>query len=232
MLESRDGYVYELVVAQTRDRLVKYARYLCRSDQSLADDIVQEAMISAWKAWPRWSPRYPDNVDESVYKWMKAIVSNKFVSCTRTPYYREMEAVGRLINQPMPRNVFPSSGEFLPLGDLIDNREVCFFDLNHYQNDKQVPDNLFGDDVELALSRLPEDQSIVIRMYYESGMTTREIGQTLGISRATASTRLCRGLAKIRPMLSTYALETYGLRGPGVQSSDVEATKIAESDTN
>lgn len=57
---------------------------------------------------------------------------------------------------------------------------------------KQIEDRL---DVQMILSRLPEEQRECILLYYIQELTYREISQILGIPIPTAKSRVQRGLA-------------------------------------
>lgn len=56
-------------------------------------------------------------------------------------------------------------------------------------------------DVQLLLSRLPEEQRECILLYYIQELTFREISQILGIPIPTAKSRVQRGLAACKKMM-------------------------------
>lgn len=49
-----------------------------------------------------------------------------------------------------------------------------------------------------ALARLPDDQRVVLEMFYFDGLSLPEIGQKLGIPLGTAKSRAARALGKLR----------------------------------
>lgn len=63
---------------------------------------------------------------------------------------------------------------------------------------KQVEDRL---DIQMILSRLPEEQRECILLYYIQELTYREISQILGIPIPTAKSRVQRGLAACKTMM-------------------------------
>lgn len=63
---------------------------------------------------------------------------------------------------------------------------------------KQIEDRL---DVQMLLSRLPEEQRECILLYYMQELTYREISQILGIPIPTAKSRVQRGLAACKNMM-------------------------------
>lgn len=58
-----------------------------------------------------------------------------------------------------------------------------------------------------AVNRLPAPYRAVIYLHYYEGYTSQEIGQILGIPKATVHTRLARGREKLKPFLEECGYE-------------------------
>lgn len=220
MLYSRDGHQFENFATSLRPALVSQARRLT-GNRGTADDLVQDVMIAAWNAWARWSAT-SDDVNASAKAWMLTIMSNKFMDLTRTPHYRDMLSTDQIASHRIHRIFSTDSqgGNISEVGDGVqvadkiaramyfsrfgvddDTWTPCHSSTNHGPS---VRDD-FGEFVDAAVSRLNRHQQDVMRLYFMEELTMSEVGERLGIPRATASTRLMRGLNKIRPMLTRYA---------------------------
>lgn len=215
MTTSRDGYVFEHVVLPLQPQLKRFAWRLTRN-KSYVDDLVQDTLTSALTSWPNWEPSTA-SVVVSAKKWLMTILGNKFMSLTRSGNYKTLRDTELMLNQNAETRHTRSDGDVFKLGNCFDVEHLTrakYVDFSKYRNDVHMrgPDSGFGDEIEQALARVPEDQRAVVRMYYADDMTTREIAQELGITRSTASTRLMRGIEKIRPMLAYYAREEYGIQ--------------------
>jgi RNA polymerase sigma-70 factor, ECF subfamily len=69
---GRDAGDFEQAVRSHGRDAYRYAYWLCR-DRSRAEDIVQEALERAWKAWPGLNDR------RAAKSWLFAIVRNEFL---------------------------------------------------------------------------------------------------------------------------------------------------------
>lgn len=84
-------------------RLVALARALCGGE--VADDIAQEAMLAAYRRWPRVGDlEHPE-------AWVRRTCSNLAVSQYRRKLI-EVRAVTRLANRPPPPPLEPADDEF------------------------------------------------------------------------------------------------------------------------
>ncbi len=68
---------FETLLTECRPWAVRLARGLCH-DRDLAEDIVQEASISAWAAFPTWGHK------ASFQNWLGAIVKQVCLGMSRT----------------------------------------------------------------------------------------------------------------------------------------------------
>jgi len=67
--------------------------------------------------------------------------------------------------------------------------------------DEQPDDEFRAEDVNAALSRLPEEQREVVALHVWSELTFREIGGALGLSLDTVASRWRYGIGKLRMIM-------------------------------
>lgn len=217
MLYSRDGHVFDHFVRELRPILYNRAIKLSKN-HGIASDLVQDVFLSSLEAWPRWSAD-GDDAKKSVRNWMLSILSNKFLDLTRKPHYKD-QLVTSLISttSAKPRqglsdcdqrtivdkvNQVQDVERLMAINDFYDKALSTLYNRG---GDRGATD--FGEFVTQAVARLHPDQQNVIRLYFVEELTMSEVGEQLGIPRATASTRLTRGLRKIRPLLERYATDS------------------------
>ncbi|MFN8139662.1 MAG: sigma-70 family RNA polymerase sigma factor [Fimbriimonadales bacterium] len=68
-------------------------------------------------------------------------------------------------------------------------------------------DELLGEQVEEALSQLPDEYRVSVLLCDVEGMSYEEIAESLGIPIGTVRSRLARGRAMLRSRLAKYALK-------------------------
>lgn len=61
---------------------------------------------------------------------------------------------------------------------------------------------LEGEDLRLAVRRLPEDQRLAILMHFQLDMSLSDVALALGISVPGLKTRINRALKRLRPALA------------------------------
>lgn len=191
---------FETAVGPMRRELVLLARRLTGS-RAAADDVVQEAMLRAWKGWSRWRPKLrpgvevtPESANQLLKQWLIRITSNTFAN-----HYRSRRSEARAYGAEASAGaaedaVGGAHGECpaLPGEDL----------------------EVFGDEVTEALDALqgPWRDAILLSA---SGMNTVEIAEVTGMRSGTVFSRLFRTRAELGKKLADYAASEYGI-GPKV----------------
>jgi RNA polymerase sigma-70 factor (ECF subfamily) len=74
-------------------------------------------------------------------------------------------------------------------------------------------DSLVSEQVEQALSELPEEYRVTVLLCDVEGMSYEEIAQALDVPIGTVRSRLARGRAALRNKLREYATEEGYLKG-------------------
>ena len=74
-------------------------------------------------------------------------------------------------------------------------------DLDQFAARDELERDALARDVQQALSELPRDQQIVVRLRYEMGMSLEEIAQRLDLGLSATKMRLYRGQSALKEML-------------------------------
>ncbi len=226
-LISNSGHDFNILIAPLRTELVNYASKIARWDSEAAEDVVQDALISAWKRWGQWAPSHEDAPDASARAWMYRIVANKIVTLirknsakkrTQQVYEHEMVELGRVTGVASYDTGDPSAPKKFGLSSPAPARGLA-------ENQDLHPV------VQAAVSRLHPDRQAVIELHYLRDNDSTEISEKLGIPSSTVRTRLVRAHDRLRPILRRYAREEYYLRAAGVETNG-ETTEVMETDTD
>jgi RNA polymerase sigma-70 factor (ECF subfamily) len=171
---------FESVCVPLLPEMTRFARTLAR-DHALADDLVQDAMVLAMRAWDRWTPK-GDNITGSARSWLYKIISHAFVS------------------QRHRRTLVDShNAEFI-------RRETEMYGRAAHVD---AHDSVVGDEVLLVLARLSADHREVVMRHYVQGHTCEQIAADLGIAKKTVHTRLGRARRVLKGALQRYSVSTY-----------------------
>ncbi len=157
-------------------RLLALGRRFCGGREE-AEDLVQEVLLSAYRAWPDFDGR------SSVATWLYTIAAR---ACMRMQRRRS--------GQPEREE---SLDEILPFGETR-------MALLPSEGDSPV-DEVLGREarerVEAAIAALPEEQRLPIVLHTLVGFSLRQVGEILGVKEATVKTRIHRGRLVLRRAL-------------------------------
>jgi RNA polymerase sigma-70 factor (ECF subfamily) len=148
-----------------------------------AEDMVQESLVRAWKAWDRFEPQY-DDPHRSVRAWLYKIATNRCLSFLGRARRRGLPA-------DMPTDVSPEQVGWLePLPDA----RMSFTDgLDPAER------LLAWESIELsflaALQRLPASQRAVLLLREVLGFSAAEVAEQLDASVASVNSALQRARA-------------------------------------
>ena len=167
----------------------------------LADDLVQETYLKAWRFWDTFTP------GTSCKAWLFRIMTNTYINMyrkrSREPYTVDFDDIEERSESQVV------SGEALAFPAALDEAERASFDA------------LFSDEVKAALEGLPPYFRIVAILSDIQGFTYQEIADILDIPIGTVRSRLSRARGMLQQKLGEYARER-GLIGDtrGVTSVD------------
>jgi len=147
------------------------------TDDGLAEDVVQEAFLGAWRAADRYVPG-----KGSVRTWLLSIV-----------HHRAIDAVRRR----RPESELPAEQEGFRTPEPLVMPDVW----------GEVAGNLDRETVLAALATLPEVQRETLELAYFSGLTQVEISDRTGVPLGTVKGRVRLALIALRRELDPGATE-------------------------
>lgn len=159
---------------QRRDSMRAYALKLSH-DPDVANDVVQNAMLCAWRAWPKFVAPSVGDVGQAVNAWLSRIVHHEFISHLR----REASHSRLLVEVHCDRTV---EDPYATRARLEINADTSTAD------------------VDAKIAELPARQRDVVNMRAK-GREYREIATTLGIPLGSVMSALHRARAALRASL-------------------------------
>ncbi|UCC49190.1 MAG: sigma-70 family RNA polymerase sigma factor [Gemmatimonadota bacterium] len=143
-----------------------------------ADDLVQETVTKAYRAWDKYEP------GTNCRAWLVTILRNTFINQFRRESKR-------------PSSVEYESVEETSIFESVQDRdpEGSFF--------RYIVD----DEVTRAIQELPEEFRIPVVLSDVEGMSYAEIAEILELPVGTVKSRLFRGRRRLQQRLYEYALE-------------------------
>ncbi|MDD7936966.1 sigma-70 family RNA polymerase sigma factor [Actinomycetospora lutea] len=165
-------------LAQLYDRFGRPAYSLARRicvDESLAEDVVQEAFLVVWRDPGRFDP-----ARGTVASWFLTLVHHRAVDAVRREATRRKRTA-----PPSPDgddwNIPPGPGaDQAALGAVVAGK------------------------VRDALAELPADQREALALAYFGGYTQREVASLVGVPLGTVKSRMFSGTQKLRAILAPH----------------------------
>ncbi|MDD7927401.1 RNA polymerase sigma factor [Actinomycetospora chibensis] len=165
-------------LAQLYDRFGRPAYSLARRicvDESLAEDVVQEAFLVVWRDPGRFDPDRG-----AVSSWLLTLVHHRAVDAVRREATRRKRTVPPS-SDGEEWNVPPGPGaDQAALGAVVAGK------------------------VRDALGQLPADQREALALAYFGGYTQREVASLVGIPLGTVKSRMFAGTQKLRALLGPH----------------------------
>jgi RNA polymerase sigma-70 factor (ECF subfamily) len=148
-----------------------------------ADDLVQETMLRALRAWDQYRP------GTNARAWLLTILRNAFVN-----RYRRARRRGEVVDvhEIESFTVFPDAPDADPEGDFFSR--------------------IVDDEVVRAIDALPPDFREVLVLSDLEGLPYAEIAGIVGVPVGTVKSRLFRARQHLQQRLYAYAVETGLLR--------------------
>ena len=199
------------VCADHRHELVAFIRKMS-GDRDRAEDVVQDAMIRAMRAWDTTSFARGEDMAR-VRAWLFLIAKNT--------YYHHLEAE-KAMGKAHKRAV--DDGAFTRQGGFHDPQASRGNGWNHdgpgygwaaiVDDSDDVIDALspFGDEVATAVAGLGDLRWEVPRRHYIDGDEYEHLVEDLKIAHGTLSSNLWRARVTLAKSLAEYARAEYGLR--------------------
>ena len=160
------------------DALYGLALRLTGGDEPRAEDLVQEAMLKAYRSWDRFE------AGTNCRAWLMTILRNTFINEFRRQRARpanvEFEQVAE---RPSSRSLYEAD----PEGSLF-----------HH---------ILDDEVIRAVDGLPESFRVAVVLVDIEGLSYQEVAELMEIPVGTVKSRLFRARQRLQERLYDYALE-------------------------
>jgi RNA polymerase sigma-70 factor (ECF subfamily) len=178
-LEKRRAFEQEALPHM--DALLRTALRMTKN-QNDAEDLVQEAMVKAYRFWDKFEP------GSNCRAWLFKIMTNIFINDYRSKS-----------RAPVSVNVDDIDDNFL-YGQLAS--------LGPQNNpEREMFAKVFDDDVKSAIEELPDDFRLVVVLSFLEGFSYQEIADIADLQLGTVKSRLHRGRKLLQKQLFDYAIK-------------------------
>lgn len=158
--------------------------YRMTGNHADAEDLTQEAFVRAFRFFGNYRRDWPfDN-------WLYKIMSNLFVDSLR----RKPKARAQSLDQPLDLGG-RSEDVYLEIPDVQSNPE------------RMVMSHELDENIQRALSALPQDFRMTVILADIEGMSYEEISEAMGCSLGTVRSRLHRGRKLLRSKIALFQQE-------------------------
>lgn len=159
------------------DALYGLALRLCGGDEAGAEDLVQESMLKAFRAWDRFERGTNSRA------WLMTILRNTFINQFRRQKSRPVPVE---LDEAEPSTA-PSLFDVDPAGRLFDH--------------------LLDREVVGAIDGLPEAFRVAVVLIDLEGLSYQEASELMGVPVGTVKSRLFRARKRLQRALYDYAVE-------------------------
>lgn len=176
--KTSEGTGFEDILLEHTPRLWTVALSFCRYNHPEAEDLLQEAMIRAF--------RYRQSLEsaENKYGWLRKTLLRTHLNRLRDN--KQWNSRGDIsLAEELP------SFDPMPVSGLV---------TDVFKKD------LWDDDILQALDRLPEAHRTVLLLSDVEGITREEIAELTGLSMGTVSSHIFRARKKLAKILKDYAI--------------------------
>jgi len=157
---------------------------LTGGDEARAEDLVQETVLKAWRAWDSYE------TGTNCKAWLLTILRNTF------------------INEFRQKKSRPDPVDY----DDVEERPV-WSQLRQEDPSGEFFDSIIDDEIVEAIEELPEDFRVTLVLSDLDGLSYAEISEQLGIPEGTVKSRLYRARQRLQKELYDYAKSMGYVRG-------------------
>lgn len=175
-------FEFDILFRENIDGLYNLALRMTRNPLD-AEDVIQETAYKAYRYFDRF------NKDTNFKAWVYRILTNTFIN-----HYRKVK------RRPTGIDVEEIAYK------LQDDNTGYWDDLADRNNDYDYRE-VFDDEINHAIDRLPEEYRIVVLLCDVEGMSYQEISEIIGRPIGTVMSRLHRGRRILQRSLTKYARE-------------------------
>lgn len=188
MLDSPRDSAFDQMVLDALPHVVRFARALAH-DEALADDLVQETYLRAYRSWETFRPGH------DARRWLFTICRNVFLR------HREREA-----------RVVDTSGEVAELESLGAMMDIAN---SGQRGEGELLDRIeVAPAIRAALAAVPEVYRTAAILVDVEGESYEAAAEVLGVPVGTVRSRLFRARRLLQASLLTYAVDAGIVRAP------------------
>ncbi|MCI0406758.1 MAG: sigma-70 family RNA polymerase sigma factor [candidate division Zixibacteria bacterium] len=180
-MAGQDHKEFEQLAMPHTDALLRTALRMTRNSSD-AEDLVQETYLKAYRFFDRFER------GTNIRAWLFKIMTNLFINAYRDKAKRPEETS------------FDEMEEFSLYSKLVEGGQK-----DGTNPEKELFDKLYGDEVQKALGRLPEEFRMVVLLNFVEGFSYQEIAEISGIELGTVKSRLHRGRKLLQKSLWEFA---------------------------
>jgi len=177
---------FEVEAIPHMDALLRTALRMTKNTSD-ADDLVQEAMVKAYRSWDKFE--LGSNCRAWLFKIMTNLFINEYRSKSRTPVSLSVDDIDDSFLY----------GQLSMAGSQRTPEEELF-------------NRILDDDVKNAIAELPEDYRLVVVLSFVEGFSYQEIADIVDLQLGTVKSRLHRGRKLLQKKLYDYAVKNGYLR--------------------
>ena len=180
-MAGQDHKEFEQLTMPHTDALLRTAVRMTRNPSD-AEDLVQETYLKAYRFFDRFER------GTNIRAWLFKIMTNLFINSYRDRAKR------------------PEETSFDEMEDFsLYSKMAADAQKDGTNPEKELFDKLYGDEVQKALDRLPEEFKMVVLLNFVEGFSYQEIAEILGIELGTVKSRLHRGRKLLQKALWEFA---------------------------
>jgi len=176
------GYEFDILLRENINGMFSLALRMTRN-QLDAEDLVQDTSLKAF--------RYFHKFDQGTNfrAWVYRILTNNFIN-----FYRK--------HQKQPAQIEIENVSF-----KLEQEGAGFWNRLNDRNNGFEYDDLFDDEINAAIDKLPEEYRIVLLLADVEGLSYKEISEVIEHPLGTVMSRLHRGRKMLQRSLRRYAEE-------------------------
>jgi RNA polymerase sigma-70 factor (ECF subfamily) len=160
------------------DALYGLALRLTGGDEARAEDLVQEAVLKAYRAWDRFE------AGTNCRAWLMTILRNTFINQFRQQKARPAEVdFEQIAERPSSTALFEADPEGRIFDRIIDAKVIS------------------------AIDELPEEFRVAVVLADIEGLSYQEVSELMDIPVGTVKSRLFRARKRLQERLYEYAVE-------------------------
>ena len=165
----------QALVQQHYGEVLRYARHLCRNE-TLAEDITQEAFLRAWRGLGSFQ------ADSSLSTWLFRLTSNVCIDFLRAARRHLVVPISGLDADGEEYTLDAPDPAKLPEEELLAREE--------------------REELRAAMDLLAPEQRLILSLRVENDLSYTDIAAVLGVREGTVKSRLARARDQLRKKLS------------------------------